>query len=91
MKCSKFKRSGSDTKDGTRRYKDLHRSLRCEVLDSSSELRLPDNFSVLQWVVIGPHKLATVPAVLRHFCIKKDPQVRIEQLKLSKTDSSTWS
>jgi hypothetical protein len=64
MKCSKFKHSGSDTKDDTRRYKGSHRALRCEVLDSSLELRLPIDFSVLRWVVIGPHKLATAPAVL---------------------------
>jgi hypothetical protein len=90
MKCSKFKHSGSDTKDGTRRHKGLHRALRCEVLNSSSELRPPTNFSVLRWVTAGPHKLATAPVVLRHFCNQKDSQARLEQLKLSKTDTSTW-
>jgi hypothetical protein len=90
MKCSKFKHSGSDTKDGTRRYKGLHRALRCEVLDSSSELRLPVDFLILRWVTIGPHKLATVHAVPQHFYNQKDPQVRLEQIKLSKTDPSTW-
>jgi hypothetical protein len=89
MKCSKFKHGGSDTKDETRRYKGLHRALRCEVLDSSSEIRLPADFSILRWVAIGPHKLATAPTVLRYFCNQKDPQARLEQLKLSKTDSST--
>jgi hypothetical protein len=71
MKYLKFKHSGSDTKDNTRRYKGLHRALRCEVLDSSSELRLPADFPVLRWVAIGPHKLAAPPTVLRHFCNQK--------------------
>jgi hypothetical protein len=42
----------------------LHRVLRYEVLDSSSELRLPANFLILRWVAIGPHKLAVAPVVL---------------------------
>jgi hypothetical protein len=67
-----------------------HRALRCEVIDSSSELRLPANFPVLRWVAIGPHKLAIALVVLQHFCNQKDPQARLEQLKLSKTDPSTW-
>jgi hypothetical protein len=58
MKCLKFKHSRSDTKDNTRRYKGPHRALRCEVLDNSSELRLPADFLILRWVAIGPHKLA---------------------------------
>jgi hypothetical protein len=91
MKCSKFKHGGSETKDGTRRYKGPHRALRCEVLDSSSELRLLADFLVIRWVVIGPHKLATAPVVLRHFCNQKDPEAMLKQLKLSKTDLSTWS
>jgi hypothetical protein len=90
MKCSKFKHSGSDTKDDTQRYKDSHRALRCEVLDSSSELRSPADVPVLGLVATRPHKLATAPAVLRHFYNQKDSQARLEQLKLSKTDSSTW-
>jgi hypothetical protein len=91
MKCSKFNHGGSDSKDGTRRYKGSHRALRCEVLDSSSELRLLADFIVLRWVAIGPDKLDTTAVVLRHFCNKKDPQARLEQLKLSKTSSSMWS
>jgi hypothetical protein len=87
MKCSKFKHSGSNTNDGTRRYKGPHRALRCKVLDSSSELRLAANFPVLRWVTTGPHKLV---AALQHFCNQKDPQVRVEQLKLIKTDPATW-
>jgi hypothetical protein len=71
MKCSKFKHSGSDTKDGTRQYKGPHWALRCEVLDSSSELGPPADFPVLRWVAIGPHELATATAVLRYFCNKK--------------------
>jgi hypothetical protein len=47
-------------------------------------------FPVLRWVIAVPHKLATAPAVLIHFCNKKDPQARLEQLKLSKIDPSTW-
>jgi hypothetical protein len=88
--CSKFKHRGCDTKDGTRRYKGPHQALRCKVLDSSLELGPPADFSVLRWVATGPHELATATAVLRHFCNKKDPQARLEQLKLSKTDPSTW-
>jgi hypothetical protein len=90
MKCLKFKHSGSDTKDGTQRYKGPHRALRCNVLESSSELRPPADFPVLRWVATRPHKLATTPAVLRHFCNQKDPQARLEELKLSKIDPSTW-
>jgi hypothetical protein len=76
---------------GTGRYKGPHRVLRCEVLDSSSELGLPTDFPVLRRVTTGPHEFAITPAVLRHFYNKKDPQARIEQLNLSKTDLSIWS
>jgi hypothetical protein len=89
MKCSKIKHSRSDTKDDTRQYKDPHRALRCKVLDSSSELRPPADFPVLQWVTTRPHKLATTTAVLMHFYNQKDPQAMLEQVKLSKTDLST--
>jgi hypothetical protein len=77
MKYSKFKHSGNDTKDATRRYKDPHRALRCAVLYSSSELRLPADFPILQWVAIEPHKLAATPTILRHFCNQKDPQATL--------------
>jgi hypothetical protein len=90
MKCSKFKHGGSDTKDGTRRYKGPHRALRCEVLDSSLEHRPPADFPVLWWVTTEPHKLPTAAALLRHFYNQKDPQARLEQLKLNKTDPLTW-
>jgi hypothetical protein len=50
----------------------------------------PAYFPVLRWVATGPHKLATAPAVLKDFHNQKDPQVRLEQLKLNKTDPSTW-
>jgi hypothetical protein len=50
----------------------------------------PADFPILRWVAIGPHELATAPSVLRHFCNKTDPQVRFEQLKLTKIDPSTW-
>jgi hypothetical protein len=91
MECSEFKHSESDMKDGTRRYKGPHRALRCEVLNSSSELRPPANFPVLRWVATRPHELVTAPAVLSHFCNQNGPQARLEQLKLSKTDPSTWT
>jgi hypothetical protein len=90
MKCSKFKHSESDKKDGTQRYKGLHRALRCKVLDSSSELGPLADFPVLRWITTGPHELATAPVVLKQFCNQKDPQARLEQLKLSKTDLPTW-
>jgi hypothetical protein len=64
MKCSKFKHRESDTKDGTRQYKGPHRAPRCEVLDSSLELRLLADLPILRWVAIGPHKLAAAHAVL---------------------------
>jgi hypothetical protein len=86
MKCSKFKYSGSDTKDGTQRFKGPHRALKCEVHDNSSELGPPADFPVLGWVATGPHELATTPAVLKHICNPKDRQARLEQLNLSKTD-----
>jgi hypothetical protein len=76
-------------KDGTQQYKGPHQALRCEVLDNSSELGPPVDFPVLQWVTTGPHKHVTTPAVLKHFCKQKDPQARLEQLKLSKTEPST--
>jgi hypothetical protein len=76
-------------KTGTQLYKGLHRALRCEVLDSSLELGLPADFPVLRCVTTGPHKLVTAPAVLGHLCNQKDPQVRLEQLELSKTNTST--
>jgi hypothetical protein len=41
-------------------------------------------------VTTRPHELAIAPKVLRHICNPKDPQARLEQLKLSKTDPSTW-
>jgi hypothetical protein len=77
MKYLKFKHSRRDTKDGTQRYKGPHRALRYEVLDNSLELRLPTDFPVLRWVVIGPHKLAATPAVLQQFCNQKDPQAKL--------------
>jgi hypothetical protein len=90
MKCSKFKHSGSDTKDCTRCYKGQHRDLRCGVLDTSSELGPPADFLVLWWVTTGPHELASAHVVLRHFYNQKDPQASLEQLKLSMIDLSTW-
>jgi hypothetical protein len=90
MKCLKFKHSVGDTKDDTRQYKGPHQALRCEVLDSSSELGPPADFLVLRWVIARPHELATATVVLGHFCNQKDPQARLEQLKLNKTDPSTW-
>jgi hypothetical protein len=71
MKCSKFKHGGSEIKDGTQRYKGPHRALRCEVLDNSSELRLPADFPIIQWVTIGPHKLVAAPTVFWHFYNQK--------------------
>jgi hypothetical protein len=73
-------------KTGTRRYKGPHRALRCGVHDRFSELELPTDFLVLWWAATGPHEYAKTPAVLKHFYNKKDPQARLEQLKLSKTD-----
>jgi hypothetical protein len=81
MKCSKFKHSVSDTKDGTPRYNGSHLALRCEVLDSSSELEPPADFPVLWWVVTGPHEFAIAPAILRHFNNQKDSPARLEQTK----------
>jgi hypothetical protein len=76
-------------KIGPRCYKGPHRALRCGVLDRSSELGIPADFLVLWWIATEPHGLATSFVVLRHF-YKKNPQVRLEQLKLSKTDPLTW-
>jgi hypothetical protein len=41
-------------------------------------------------VATGPHKLAITSTVFRHLCTQKDPQARLEQLKLSKVDPSIW-
>jgi hypothetical protein len=71
MNCSKFKHSGSDTKDCTRRYNGPHQALRCGVPDSSTELGSPANFPALRWVATRLHELTIAPAVLRHFCNKK--------------------
>jgi hypothetical protein len=71
-------------------YMGPHWALRCGILVRSLELRLPADFPVLRWVTTGPHELAITPTVLRHFYNQKDPQARIEQLKLSKIDLSTW-
>jgi hypothetical protein len=60
--------SGSVTEDNTRHHKSLHHAQKCGVLDRSSELEPPADFSALQWVAIGAHELATTPVVLRHFC-----------------------
>jgi hypothetical protein len=60
-------------------------------LNCSSELGPPANFSVLQWVATGPHKLAIAHVVLWHICNPKGPQARLEQLNLTKTDPSMWS
>jgi hypothetical protein len=71
MKCSKFKHSGSVTKDCTRCYKGPHRALRCEVPNSCLELGSLAGIPLLRWVATMPHKLATAPAVLKHFCNPK--------------------
>jgi hypothetical protein len=40
---------------------------------------------------VGPHELATTPAKLSHFLYTQIIlQAKVEQLKLSKTDLSTW-
>jgi hypothetical protein len=83
------KHSGMIQKTSTRWYKGPHRALRCKVLDSSSELELPADFLVLGWVTTWLHELAKAPTVLRHFYNQNDPQAKLEQLKLSKTDPST--
>jgi hypothetical protein len=51
---------------------------------------LPSLFPFLV-LVTGSHPFATAVAILRHLCIQLNPQEKIEQLKLSKTDPSTWS
>jgi hypothetical protein len=71
MKCLKFKHRESDTKDNTQRYKGMHRALRYEVLDTSSELGPPADFPFLRWVATGPHELTIATVVLRHFYNEK--------------------
>jgi hypothetical protein len=53
-------------KTSTTRYKGPYRALRCEVIISSSRLRLPADFPVLGRVVAGPHKFVIATAILRH-------------------------
>jgi hypothetical protein len=54
-----------------RRYKVLHRALRCEVLSSSSKLGLPADFPVLRRVIAGPHKFVITTTILKHLCKQK--------------------
>jgi hypothetical protein len=87
MKCSKFK-SESELNMMTRRYKGI----------TSSPIMCP--WSSWHWVpgdvpmrgfTIGPHELATISAEIRHLLYTQlKLQANFEQLKLSKTDPSTW-
>jgi hypothetical protein len=65
-------------------------ALRCEVLSCCSRGRLPCLLPVLR-LTTGPHPLATSVTILGHLCTQFNPQAKPEQVKLSKTDPSTWS
>jgi hypothetical protein len=57
----------------------------------SSRHQVPGDIPILRFTV-GPHELATTPAVLRHLLYTQlNLQAKLEQLKLSKTDPSMWS
>jgi hypothetical protein len=64
-------------------------TLQCDVLDCCSRDGLPCLLPVLR-LATGSHPLATVVTILRHLCTQFNPQAKPEQLKLSKTDPSTW-
>jgi hypothetical protein len=73
----------------TQQYKGPHRALGCQDLGGSSKLQLPIDLPIFRRDA-GPHKFAAAPAILGHLCTQLILQVKIEQLKLSKTDPSTW-
>jgi hypothetical protein len=88
MKCWSLKHSGSETKilalDNTRaRIDPMMRSPRRLLMG-----RAPKVLSALD-LATGPHKFATTVTILRHLCTQLNPQVKFEQLNLSKTDPST--
>jgi hypothetical protein len=60
-----------------------------EVLGYCSWGGLPSLLPNL-WLTIGPHLIATAVTILWHLCNKLNSQAKPEQLKLSKTDPSTW-
>jgi hypothetical protein len=64
-------------------------ALRCEVLGCCSWGGLPSLLLILR-LTTGPHPFATTVTVLEHLYTQINPQVRPEQLKLSKIDPSTW-
>jgi hypothetical protein len=67
-----------------------HRTLRCEVLSHSSRDRLPSHLPVLERNV-GPYELVAAITVLSHSLYTQlNSQANLEQLKFSKTYSSTW-
>jgi hypothetical protein len=64
-------------------------ALRCEFLSCCSWGGLLSLLPFLR-LTTGPHLFATTVAILRHVCTQLNPQAKPEQLKLSKTDPSTW-
>jgi hypothetical protein len=65
-------------------------ALRCEVLGCCSLGGLPNLFPLLG-LATGPHPLATAVTKPCQLCTHiKKTQAKPEQLKLSKTDPSTW-
>jgi hypothetical protein len=88
MKRLSLKHSGSETKilalDDIRvRIGSMMRSPHC-----CSRGGLPSLFSVLG-LATDPYPFATTVAILRHVYTQLNPQAKLEQLKLSKTDPST--
>jgi hypothetical protein len=90
MKFSSFKHSGSETKILPLAIQGPASALRCEVLGCSSRDGLPSLFPDLG-LATGPHPLATTVIKPWQLCTHTTTQAKPEQLKLSKTDPSTWS
>jgi hypothetical protein len=65
-------------------------ALGCEVLSYCSRGGLPSLLPILG-LTTGPHPLATAVTILCHLCTQLKSPNKLEQLKLSKTDLSTWS
>jgi hypothetical protein len=66
------------------------RSPRRPLTGTYSWGKLPSLFPVLG-LATGLDPLATTVKILRHVCTYLNSQAKVEQLKLNKTDPSTWS
>jgi hypothetical protein len=91
MKCSKFKNIAEvKPKYYHSAIRGPASALRCKVLGCCSRGGLPSLLPNLG-LTIGPHPTATIITKPWHLCTQlKNTQAKPEQLKLSKSDPSTW-